>query len=356
LDGTCLHLKGWKKLKECFGTSSNGGDKAHHGAQARLTMLQLPGARLPWRYELGPITEGEKTVAPRLLNSLRPDDLVLMDRGFFCYGLFQQIAARQAYFAIRLMGRVVLRQVERWDDGTDLVDWTPSDRRWVRAGLPATMRLRRITYQYRGFRPGALLTNVLDAEVISREEWLSVAQVDELGQVLKPAGLYHRRWEIETTYFELKETQGLERSLRSRTPEGIVFEVGGHLVLYLLVRWLIVEAAEAAGIDPLRLSYSGALREVSEMRAHLVQASARRAETVLLPRLRAKLQSHVVPLRPDRHFPRPNDTKTKNKGKGKKQVASKLAPGEVAEEMNTKTKGQGKTQAPRQLVPGEVAA
>src|SRR5205807_6319354 len=135
--------------------------------------------------------------------------------------------------------------------------------------------------------PGVLVTNVLEAGVVSREEWLAVAQVDERGRVLKPAGLYHRRWEIETTYSELKEIQGLERSLRSRTPEGIVFEVGGHLMLYLLIRWLMVEAAEEAGLDPLRLSYGGAHREVLQMGEHLVQASERRAEEVLLPRLRA---------------------------------------------------------------------
>jgi Transposase DDE domain len=330
LDGTCLHLKAWKKLKDYFGTSSNGKGEARHGAQARLTMLQLPGVRLPWRYELTPITEGEKTVAQRLLAHLRPDDLVLMDRGFFCYGLFQQIAGRQAYFAIRLMSSVVLRPVSRLADGTDLVDWTPTDRRWAASGLPATMRLRRIVYQYRGFRPGTLLTNVLDPEAVSREEWLAVAQVDKAGRVLKPAGLYHRRWEVETTYFELKETQGLERGLRSRTPEGIAFEVGGHVVLYLLVRWLMAEAAAEADLDPLRLSYSGALGEVRGMSESLILASTGRAERVLLPRLRDRIRSHGVPLRPDRHYPRPNDTKPKNKGKGKKQVPSKLMPDEVA--------------------------
>jgi hypothetical protein len=128
----------------------------------------------------------------------------------------------------------------------------------------------------------------------------------------------------------LKETQGLERGLRSRTPEGIAFEVGGHVVLYLLVRWLMAEAAAEADLDPLRLSYSGALGEVRGMSESLILASTGRAERVLLPRLRTRIRSHGVPLRPDRHYPRPNDTKTKNKGKGKKQVPSKLMPDEVA--------------------------
>ena len=41
----------------------------------------------------------------------------------------------------------------------------------------------------------------------------------------------------------LKVDQGLDRHLRSHTPASIEYEVAGHVVLYLLIRWLIVEAA-----------------------------------------------------------------------------------------------------------------
>jgi hypothetical protein len=182
-----------------------------------------------------------------------------------------------------------------------------------------------IDYQIKGFRPSAIVTSVLDADQIDREAWVGLALVDDTGRVLRGAGLYHRRWEIETSYFEIKETQGLERSLRGRTVETIGFEVAGHVLLYLLVRWLMVEAALTAGEDPLRLSYSGALGELLALLPSLVQASPGRASGVLLPRLLSRMASHFVPLRPDRHYPRPHDTKVKNKGKGKKQLPSKLA-------------------------------
>ena len=62
----------------------------------------------------------------------------------------------------------------------------------------------------------------------------------------------------ETTFHELKAIQGL---LRSRTPESIRYEVAGHVVLFLLVCWLMVEAAQraAADGDPLGLSFKHAL-------------------------------------------------------------------------------------------------
>jgi len=328
LDGTCLNLENWKPLRDHFGTVSNG--QGRRKAQARLVMLQLPLVRLPWRYELVPITEGERTVATRLLGHLRGDDLVLMDCGFFSYGLFWQVQRAEAHFAVRAMARVKFTTVQTLSDGTHLVDWTPSDRRWRQEGLPPTIRLRVIDYEMKGFRPRAIVTSVLDPDRIDREAWVGMALVDDAGRVLRGAGLYHRRWEIETTYFEMKETQGLERSLRGRTVETIGFEVAGHVLLYLLVRWLMMEAALAAGEDPLRLSYSGALGELRTMVPSLVQASPGRASGVLVPRLLSRIASHFVPYRPDRHYPRPHDTKVKNKGKDKKQLPSKLASSDAA--------------------------
>ena len=143
------------------------------------------------------------------------------------------------------------------------------------------------------------------------------------GQTLDP-GLYHWRWEIETTFTELKVRQGLEGSLRSRTPEGIVYEVAGHLLLYLLVRWLMVEAAAKSNQEPLRLSFLNALRELLDMSQTLLTASPQRASCVLVPRLLVRIAEHQVPLRPGRHYPRPGDTKVRNKGQGKHRLPSKL--------------------------------
>lgn len=328
LDGTCLDLAHWQPLRDYFGTVSNG--KGRRRAQARLVMLQFPLVRLPFRYELTPITQGERTIAARLLGHLRRDDLVLMDRGFFSYGLFWQVVRAGAHFGVRAISGVKFTPVATLADGSRLVDWTPTDRQWRQQGLPATIRLRVIDYQVKGFRPGAIVTSVLDPERVSREEWVGLARVDDTGRVLCGPGLYHRRWEIETTYSELKGFQGLERSLRGRTPETIAFEVAGHVLLYLLVRWLMVEAAEAVDGDPLRLSFSGALGELIDLLPALVLAGPDRAANVLVPRLLERMASHRVPSRPGRHYPRPHDTKVKNKGKGKKQLPSKLAPTEVA--------------------------
>lgn len=327
LDGTALKLDRWGDLRARAGTSENG--RGLPTPQARLLLLQFPLVRLPVRFELTPYSVGERTVATTLLEAVRRDDLVLIDRGFWSYGLFRQVRQHEAHFAIRLMSGVALKTVRTLGTQDRLVRWTPSDRQWQDEGGPASMRLRVIGYQIKGFRPSAVVTSVLDPTVISRDEFVRLATVDPAGRTLD-AGLYHRRWEIETTLSELKITQGMKGSFRSRTPEGIAFEVAGHLLLSFLVRRLIVEAALAVGVAPLRLSYKGALEDVLDMGESMLKADERPARRVLWPRLLDQIGSHVIPFRPGRHYPRPNDTKVKNKGKGKKQLPSKLGAEAVA--------------------------
>src|SRR5262249_7123558 len=117
-------------------------------------------------------------------------------------------------------------------------------------------------------------------------------------------GAYNLRWEIETTYLELKVQQQMQGGLRSRTAEGIYYEVAGHILYYLLVRWLLVEAAQAAKVSPLRLSFTAALREINEQWPQAVVASEGWLQQALRPRLLERLCSHPVEECPGRTAPR----------------------------------------------------
>lgn len=323
LDGTTINLPNWKALRAHFGTAKNG--KSKGSTQARLVMLQLPLVRMPWRYAVSPIGQGERTLAAELLKHVSAGDLVLVDRGFWSYGLFHQIQHTRAHFAIRLPAGIRLRTLRRLGPRDRLVRWKmPTGPRWRNSDLPPHIDLRVVDYRIRGFRPSAVVTNVLSPRKVSREDWVRLATQTEAGAKRLEVGLYHRRWEIETTFYELKVTQGLEGSVRSRRPRGVYYEIAGHVLLYTLVRSLMVEAAVAAGVDPLRLSFKAALMELCDMRHALMTATPQRARQVLLPRLLERIAQHLVPLRPGRHFPRPHDTKVKNCGHGKRKMPHKL--------------------------------
>lgn len=317
LDGTTISLPAWKKLREHFGTAKNGKSKPR--TQARMLMLQLPLVRMPWRYVVGPLNRGERTMAAELLEFLLRDDLVLLDRGFWSYGLFHQIQNRKAFFAIRLSKQIRLRRVKCLGNGDWLVNWKmPTGPRWRNSGLPEQIKLRRVDYTIPGFRPSAVVTNILCPKTASRKDWVRLASETEPGDERLGVGLYHRRWEIETTFRELKVTQGMEGSIRGRTPQAVYYEIAGHVLLYLLVRWLIVEAAIEHGLDdPLRLSFKGALEELKDMHQSLITATPERVNEVLLPRLLQRIAGHHVPLRPGRHYPRPKDSHARNRRRKK---------------------------------------
>lgn len=308
LDGSDIALPRYKRLLNHYGAAGSGQART---PQARMLMLALAQARLPWRYTVVPQSCHEQTAAKGLLAHLQADDLVLMDRGFWSYGLFWQIQQQQAFFAIRLRRGVSFRRLKHLGDNDQLVEWTPRIRSkkkcsWIGLGLPKSIRLRVIRYCVPGFRQSAVVTNVLSSQDISSEEWVRMASVDERGGVLE-AGLYHRRWDIETLFYELKVFQGLEGSLRSRTPAGIEFEIAGHVLLYFLVRRLMVEAAVAHGTHPLRLSFKHALAELDDLRPFLIIATPQAVRTILLPRLLTRIAQHRISIRPGRHFPRLGD-------------------------------------------------
>jgi hypothetical protein len=336
MDGTTLTLPNVRRLREHYGTPKNAARKKA-APQARMVMLTLPGTRIPIAYQASPLSESEVTLAARLMQHVRADDLLLMDRGFLSYGLFWQIQLRGAYFGTRLKTGIKYKRLKRLGPKDWLIEWKPRDSRGQWKHLSRSIRLRVIHYQFPGFRASALLTNMLDCRRLPREEWLRLARDCDDNGKLTP-GLYHRRWEIETTYFELKVVLKA-KSLRSHTPASLEYELAGRVVYYLLIRWLIVEAAEKHGLDPLRISFSSAVRELEQMRAAFVTNSSEWVRRVLLPRLLERLAAHTVPLRPGRHYPRPNDTKPKDCGRkrGKKQP-SKLSGRVNTNRGNTKRK------------------
>jgi hypothetical protein len=112
----------------------------------------------------------------------------------------------------------------------------------VTATCPATGT---VTTRAEGFR---LLTTITDPATASAAEL---------------AGCYRERWESETCYKSVKTHQrGPRTVLRSTDPDGVRQEIYAYLITYQAIRHLIAQAAEQAGVDPDRLSFTTALRAV----------------------------------------------------------------------------------------------
>jgi hypothetical protein len=341
MDGTRIDLPECAPLRDHFGTAKNAFGRQQ--PQARMVLLQFPFTRMPYRYELSPVSCGEATMAIRLCSHLRRRDLVLLDAGFWSYGLLWAIQNQKAFFALRLRKGPHLVTTKRLSPQERLVCWTPKDSRgnWRKAGLPKSIEMRVIEYRVPGFRPQAIVTNVLSPKKISREDWTRLTTSYQDAQRKLLPGLFHRRWEIETTYSELKVMQGMEGNLRSRNPESIAYEIAGHVVLYLLVRWLMVDAAVKHGLNPLRLSFLQAFRELELMRPALLTGSPHWVSGVLLPRLLDRIAEHQVPFRPGRHYARRKKSKASNAKAKSHKKPTKRKPSNAKTKSHKKFAKQG---------------
>ena len=248
IDGTTIDVADTEENDAAFGRpTTKRGDGAF--PQIRVLALIETGTHVICDAVIRPYGTGEIPTALRLLRSIGSGMLLLWDRGFHSYAMVRDTLKRQAHFLGRTKKNIVLRPTEILTDGSFLAQIYPSPeaRRRGEQGI----ELRVIEYALDTLAgPGQekyrLITSLLDERAFP-------------AAVL--AATYHERWEIETTLDEVKVHQWAHpRPLRSKHPREVVQEVYGLLLAHLAIRTVMHQAALQEGIDPDRLSFTGALR------------------------------------------------------------------------------------------------
>ena len=216
--------------------------------QVRLVGLAECGTHALVEVAVGPCTTSEQALARRVVGTLRPGMLVLADRGFYGFRLWEQARAGGADLLWRAKSNHVLPILERLADGSyrsTLHEIVGTRRR------PEGIPVRVIEYALEDDRsesgpPYRLLTTILDP---------ASAPAREL------AAAYAQRWELETVLDELKTHQrGPRLVLRSKLPAGVIQELYGYLCVHYAIRWLMHTVALEADTDPDRLSFTRTLR------------------------------------------------------------------------------------------------
>jgi transposase IS4-like protein/DDE family transposase len=248
VDGTTLRVPDTAPNEGAFGRpgTSRGGPAGY--PQLRLVVLLALRQHVLAAAAFGPCRASEPALAAALWPHLQDQSLVLLDRGYTGYALFQALTdpARGRHWLVRVRtGRGALRWTVRrhLGPGDDLVTWTPTHPRTRTVGrhLPPALEARAVRVQRRGFRPCLLLTSLLDPVAYPAVEF---------------GALYRERWECELAFDEVKtHTLAAGATLRSQAPARVAQEVWGLLLGYNLVRVLMARAAPRAGVPALRLSY-----------------------------------------------------------------------------------------------------
>lgn len=292
LDGTKEVVPDTPANARAFGRPSNQrGDAAY--PQVLGVYLVEVGTHAVLDAGFWPCRTSEHLGGRRLLRSLPPNSLLLMDAGFYSWALLARAQARGAQVLGRFPAGVRLRVARTLPDGTVLGYVYPSEtaRRQHRDGR----LVRVLTYQITDpARPHAgevqrLVTTLLDPVAYPALDLICA---------------YHERWEVELTIDELDTHQRLaQHPLRSQTPLGVLQELYGLLVVHYALRSLMLEAATTRGVDPDRVSFTRTVQLVTKSLPEF-QATSPAAWPALRALLLADLTASLLPPRAPRANPR----------------------------------------------------
>ena len=217
--------------------------------QARVVALAECGTHAMFDAEIGAYTTSELALSKPLIDRLKPGMVLLADRGFTGFALWQQAAATGADLLWRAKTNTNPRQIEVFDDGSWLGELRANN---SKLNTEAVI-VRVVDYRVDDGRdtdagPFRLFSTLIDPDEVTATEL---------------AAAYAQRWEIESAFDELKTHQrGPRTVLRSKSPDLVLQEIWGHLCCHFAIRTLMWEAADNARVDPDRVSFVAALRIV----------------------------------------------------------------------------------------------
>ena len=252
--------------------------RGNHGGAGypalRLSVLLTCGTRSIIDAVFGPVATGELDQARTLARSLRAGMLLLADRNYAAADLVKTLAATGADLLIRCKNGRRLPVITRHRDGSWLSSIGTQRVRVIDAQITVKTSDGTRTSGYR------LITTLLDPHRYPA------------GDLIR---LYHRRWEIETAYLEIKSSILGGRVLRARTPEGIEQEIYALLTVYQVLRTAMVDATDSLpGTAPDRASFTTALNTA---RDQITNAAGVIADTVidLVGAIGRAVLAHLLP-------------------------------------------------------------
>jgi hypothetical protein len=241
------------------------GDNRSAFPKVRVVAIAECGTHAFVAAEVDAYSVGEKTLAGRLYPRLRRDELLTADRNFYSFDAWSAAVRTGAALLWRAPSQLRLPVVEVLTDGT-----------FTSVVINPKVRGARREKIIEAARAGedldpdqAHLVRVIEYDVPDRTGNGTGELIVLLSTIVKPAdarsdelaAAYHDRWEEETANDQLKtHLRGPGRVLRSRLPDLVRQEIWAWLSVHYALAALMARAAEAADMDPDRISYTRTLR------------------------------------------------------------------------------------------------
>jgi hypothetical protein len=289
MDGTTLQTADSAANRKHFGASAAAHDRVGSYPQLRAVTLTAIATRLVCDASFGPYDTNEMIWARELIPRVPENSITVFDKGF-------------------LSAQLLCNLVSGGEKNRHFIIPAKSNTRWeVLSGHAGDQMVRmRVSPQARTKCPQ--LPQFWDARAVlavdarGRQRILLTSLTDRRRfKAADVVACYERRWQIETSYHELKQSMlGMELTLRSHTVRGVYQELWGALIAYNLIRLEIAKAALAAGHAPNDLSFIRAFHIIQyEMTWAAVTRSYGKLPS-LLTRLRERLKQLPNEKRPGR--------------------------------------------------------
>lgn len=286
-DGTGATMPDTQENRERFGLPSGGRGAGGYPQLRAMALLVLP-LRMVADIAHGPYKgkgSGERSLMMNMIGRLSYRNLLLLlDAGLYSFELLRSCTKNNGWQLLaKLSASVKPKRIagKTLPDGSYLAvvrkrveDPTRSQgKRKHYTSIEIIVRI--IDYQIPGFRPARLLTTILDAKISAKELVLH----------------YHKRWDIEIAFDEIKTHQCATLRgqpptiLRSKTPELVEQELYAMVIVYNVVRERIHEAAMATSKDARRISFLDSMQCIIDAIPHMsiaVGAHAQRQSQYLI--------------------------------------------------------------------------
>ena len=291
-DGTTTKTERTPALAEYYGVPGGSGTKSYFPVMRWVSFI-VAGTGVVLSYKSGAYATSEVALARELFETLAAGDLFVADE-YYASKYNQAFLLRHGvdyvmrlHHRFKLTGHPVTQQGE--DDYLVELRFTPHERR-ADAALPESMRVRVIYHRFKvrdEEKLMAVVTSLLNKEAYPAEE------------VVRG---YRIRWRCETDINDIKTKLHTKR-FRSKTVAGVEKELCAHLIGYNIMRLLMLRAALRRQVDPLRISFSAAVRKVLKFSDMMLNAAPHRLFS-LFENFLINMAADLNPKRPGRHEPR----------------------------------------------------
>jgi hypothetical protein len=266
VDGFMLDIPDTPDNVSEFGRLDDG-PKASAFPQVRVVALEECGSHAALAASFGPCKTDERALLQDMLGALTPDMLLIADRNLYSFALWTHALATGADLLFRVTATVTLPVLDPLPDGSyrSIV---------INPKITGKRRETLLDHARRGHQipeDQAIPVRVIEYEIPDREGNGTGELICLITSILDPsdataielATAYHERWESETSFREKKTyLRRSGRVLRSKSPEMVRQEIWALLLTHYAIRKLMCRAADEAGYDPDRLSFTRSLRVI----------------------------------------------------------------------------------------------